>query len=341
MRRDDSGSFLPQYQEAEIIKKNPFATIDADRRRPAHEDRGDARAARRAPGHQARHLRRARRRSGVDRVLSTKVGLNYVSCSPFRVPVARLAAAQAALQVKAPPRADCPHDHGLQARERVDRPVSRRVDPAWLAPGTGILVWVDIGQPDAGGGAAALGRLPLPRAVDRGRARDVHHPKIEVVRRLPVPDPARHRLPAPAQHHFATHDIDFFLGAALPGDDPPRQDALDPAGARAVRQGQPRPREGTARARCTASSTRMVDHYRPEVEKLQRAARRARRPRCSSTPSRELMRAILALKRDVASLRRVVLPQRDAVGRLARREFPLIPSRSPIAFATCTTSSCG
>jgi pyruvate,orthophosphate dikinase len=31
-------------------------------------------------------------------VLATRIGLNYVSCSPFRVPIARLAAAQAALK---------------------------------------------------------------------------------------------------------------------------------------------------------------------------------------------------------------------------------------------------
>ena len=36
------------------------------------------------------------------------------------------------------------------------------------------------------------------------------------------------------------------------------------------------------------------------------------------------MRDILELKRDLASLRRIVIPQRDAVGRLARREFPII-----------------
>ena len=40
--------------------------------------------------------------------------------------------------------------------------------------------------------------------------------------------------------------------------------------------------------------------------------------------SGDLVRDILALKRDLASLRRVVIPQRDAVGRLARREFPVI-----------------
>jgi magnesium transporter len=42
------------------------------------------------------------------------------------------------------------------------------------------------------------------------------------------------------------------------------------------------------------------------------------------SPDPGLIRVMLELKRDVASLRRVVLPQRDVVGRLARREFPEI-----------------
>ena len=46
MSRDDSGSFLPQYQELEIVKKNPFATIDATGVGPARRDRGRPRAAR-------------------------------------------------------------------------------------------------------------------------------------------------------------------------------------------------------------------------------------------------------------------------------------------------------
>ena len=54
--------------ELEIVKKNPFATIDADRRRPARRDRRDE-GPRDAAGPQARHLRRARRRPGVDPVL--------------------------------------------------------------------------------------------------------------------------------------------------------------------------------------------------------------------------------------------------------------------------------
>ena len=42
-------------------------------------------------------------------------------------------------------------------------------------------------------------------------------------------------------------------------------------------------------------------------------------------PSANPLKEILLLKRDVSSLRRVALPQRDALGRLARREFPEIP----------------
>ena len=68
MSRDDSGSFLPHYQELEIVKNNPFATIDQTRRRPAHADRHRARP-QDPPRHQARHLRRTRRRPRLGEVL--------------------------------------------------------------------------------------------------------------------------------------------------------------------------------------------------------------------------------------------------------------------------------
>ena len=44
------------------------------------------------------------------------------------------------------------------------------------------------------------------------------------------------------------------------------------------------------------------------------------------------MRPILAIKRDLSALRRVVIPQRDVVGRLARREFPLISNEMAYRF---------
>ncbi len=98
MSRDDSGSFLPQYQELEIVKKNPFATIDASGTGQLVEvavKKGRATRPALKLGICGEH--------GGDPAsihFFERVGLDYVSCSPYRVPVARLAAAQAALQVK-------------------------------------------------------------------------------------------------------------------------------------------------------------------------------------------------------------------------------------------------
>ena len=95
MSRDDSGSFLPHYAELEIVKKNPFASIDQT-----------------GVGQLMQIAVEKGRRTRPDIKLGIcgehggdpdsvkfchRLGLTYVSCSPFRVPVARLAAAQAAL----------------------------------------------------------------------------------------------------------------------------------------------------------------------------------------------------------------------------------------------------
>ena len=96
LSRDDAGRFLPDYVSQGLLPRNPFVEVDAD-----------------GVGGLVR--------MGVERGRSTKpalkigvcgehggdpasveffhgVGLNYVSCSPYRVPIARLAAAQAALR---------------------------------------------------------------------------------------------------------------------------------------------------------------------------------------------------------------------------------------------------
>jgi pyruvate,orthophosphate dikinase len=99
MSRDDSGSFLPIYAELEILPRNPFATIDQS-----------------GVGQLVAMAVEKGRRIKPDLKLGIcgehggdpasirffeEVGLDYVSCSPFRVPVARLAAAQAALAQRA------------------------------------------------------------------------------------------------------------------------------------------------------------------------------------------------------------------------------------------------
>jgi pyruvate,orthophosphate dikinase len=98
MSRDDSGSFLPYYAEIEIVKQNPFASIDEQ-----------------GVGELMRQAVQNGRKSRPDIKLGIcgehggdpasvkfchRLGLSYVSCSPYRVPVARLAAAQAALAEK-------------------------------------------------------------------------------------------------------------------------------------------------------------------------------------------------------------------------------------------------
>ena len=67
----------------------------------------------------------------------------------------------------------------------------------------------------------------------------------------------------------------------------------------------------------------MVDNYRPEIEEIEEHMNTLEDQAILGRRS-DLVRDILGLKRDLASLRRVVIPQRDAVGRLARREFPMI-----------------
>ncbi len=94
--RDDMGNFLMPYTENEIFKKNPFATLD-------QTGVGQLITTAIAKGRSSRpdiKLGICGEHGGdPDSVkFCHRVGLSYVSCSPFRVPVARLAAAQAAIE---------------------------------------------------------------------------------------------------------------------------------------------------------------------------------------------------------------------------------------------------
>lgn len=97
MSRDDSGAFLPLYQEKEIIKKNVFASIEPGVGRLMEIAVELGRKTR--PGIKLGIC--GEHGGDPDSVkFCDKLGLDYVSCSPFRVPTARLAAAQAALDKK-------------------------------------------------------------------------------------------------------------------------------------------------------------------------------------------------------------------------------------------------
>ncbi len=94
--RDDSGRFLDRYQHEGIFETDPFVSIDRDGVGELVEiatERGRASRADLKLGICGEH--------GGDPASITfcqEIGLDYVSCSPFRVPIARLAAAQAAVK---------------------------------------------------------------------------------------------------------------------------------------------------------------------------------------------------------------------------------------------------
>jgi pyruvate,orthophosphate dikinase len=97
LSRDDAGKFLPYYVEAGILPKDPFVSLDTE----------GVGALVRIAAERGRHTKNDLKlgicgEHGGDPssiAFCEDVGLDYVSCSPYRVPVARLAAAQAALGV--------------------------------------------------------------------------------------------------------------------------------------------------------------------------------------------------------------------------------------------------
>jgi len=96
LSRDDAASFLQDYQRKHIIEADPFATLD-------QEGVGELILIAKERGRKTRpdiKLGICGEHGGdpASVVFCHKAGLDYVSCSPFRVPIARLAAAQAAIR---------------------------------------------------------------------------------------------------------------------------------------------------------------------------------------------------------------------------------------------------
>ena len=91
--RDDAGKFLGSYYENKIFESDPFARLDTHGVGKLMEMAMKLGKATRPTLHAGICGEHGGDPSSIE--FCHKIGLDYVSCSPFRVPIARLAAAQA------------------------------------------------------------------------------------------------------------------------------------------------------------------------------------------------------------------------------------------------------
>jgi len=204
-----------------------------------------------------------------------------------------------------------------------------QVNPAWLAPESDVTLWVDLAAPTPEEGRLLADVFHFhPLAVEDALSA-IHHPKIEPYEGFLYL--ILHGIDFREEEHwFATRDVDFFLGRNY------LVTVHDGHSRSIVALKELCDRHDRVLAEGPAALLHriidsMVDNYRPEIEGLEQHMNTLEDQAILGRRS-DLVRDILALKRDLASLRRVVIPQRDAVGRLARREFPMISDEMAYRF---------
>ncbi|BCS33056.1 magnesium transport protein CorA [Luteitalea sp. TBR-22] len=197
------------------------------------------------------------------------------------------------------------------------------IDPTWLSPNSGVIVWADLGNADSAVTRRLLAdvfhfhELSVEDAVGES-----HHPKVEPYDGYLYLILHGIDWNATQQGGFSTHDIDFFIG-------PNFLVTVHDGTSRSIASVQGLcPRHGFVMSQGTMALVHrivdtMVDNYRPEVSALEERLDEVEEAVFEAT-NQEIVRQILAIKRDVGALRRVVLPQRDVIARLARREFPVV-----------------
>ena len=212
-------------------------------------------------------------------------------------------------------------------RDGVTRPAAQ-VEPEWLDPASPVVFWVDISDP----------------AADEAHIlRDVFafHPlSVEdalSARQFPKAEPypgylylVLHGIDVEkGKAQFATRDVDFFLGRnylVTVHDGRSRsisrmRDICDQH-ARILSEGP------VALMHRIVDS--MVDNYRPAIDAIE--------DRLDALEDRafagreHIVRQVIKLKRELGHLRRIIMPQRDVMGRLARREFAAIADEMAFRF---------
>jgi magnesium transporter len=203
------------------------------------------------------------------------------------------------------------------------------IDPAWLVPGSGVWLWVDMSNPTPEDARILTDVFKFHDLAIEDAMAEIHHPKVDsygsylylILHGIDFRE---------AEHCFKTQDVDFFIGEQFlvtihPGHSRTLAEMRDVCGRNhwALAEGPV--------ALLHRIVDAMVDHYRPEIDKLNERLD-SLEDEIFAHPNPQFARQILDFKSDVSSLRRVVLPQRDVIGRLARREFPLISEQLAYRF---------
>ena len=205
-----------------------------------------------------------------------------------------------------------------------------RIEPRWLDPASGVTFWVDLVSPPPDEGREVLLETFKfhPLAVEDALSA-IHHPKIEsydgvlylILHGIDFQED---------EHWFATRDVDFFLGRNfLVTVHDGRSRSISTIKELCARHDRALSEGPAALMHRIVDS--MVDNYRPEIEGIEKHMEELE-DLAVLGQRQDLVRSILDLKRDLSSLRRVVIPQRDAVGRLARREFGIISDEMAYRF---------
>jgi magnesium transporter len=212
--------------------------------------------------------------------------------------------------------------------ERGDTRCVERVEPQWLDPASPVNFWVDLAAPaDAELSILADTFKFHPLAVEDARSAS-QYPKIE-----PYPDflyLVLHGVDVTrGRSHFATRDVDFFLGRNFLVTIHDGQ-SRSLAALRDLCNRHSRLLEQGPASLLHRIIDSMVDNYRPVMEAIE--ARIATLEEQAFAGREHLGRQLLKQKRELSTMRRILVPQRDAVARLARREFAAISDEMAYRF---------
>jgi magnesium transporter len=205
------------------------------------------------------------------------------------------------------------------------------IDRAWLNPASGVVLWVDIAPPSVPESLILSDTFGFhPLSVEDAMSA-LQYPKVEPYDGYLYVVLHGLAFTKGEEEGFRTHDIDFFLGRNF-------LVTVHDGTSRSI---------GEIRDHCPRNQhilgdgpvalfhrivDLMIDRYLPEVDEFEKWMDEIEEQVFSSGPAPGVVRDILDLKRQVSALRRIAIPQRDVIGRLARREFTDISSEMAYRF---------